>query len=186
VVVVAAAVGLGLGGGLALTAVTAALKWLVVGRYRPRVEPLWSTFVRRSELITGLYEMLAAPGLLGMLRGTPLMGPALRLFGVHVGRRTWIDSTYVTEFDLVHIEDDAAIGTMCSLQTHLFEDRVMKMSAVRVEAGASVGERAVVLYDATVGAGAHLGELSLAMKGEQLPRHTAWMGIPAQAQWTQA
>ena len=33
-----------------------ALKWLFVGRYRPRIEPLWSHFVRRTEFVIALYE----------------------------------------------------------------------------------------------------------------------------------
>ena len=60
--------------------------------------------------------------------------PLLRLFGARIGRRTWIATTYLTEFDLVEIEDDAMVGRAVSLQTHLFEDRVMKMSTVRIEA----------------------------------------------------
>ncbi|GGJ63634.1 hypothetical protein [Streptomyces brasiliensis] len=36
-------------------------KWVVAGRYRPRVEPLWSLFVRRTEFVTGLFEAAAVP-----------------------------------------------------------------------------------------------------------------------------
>ena len=56
-----------------------------------------------------------------------------------------------------------------SLQTHLFEDRVMKMSTLRGGRGHR-RDRAIVLYDAVVGDGATLGALSLALKGEQPPR----------------
>ncbi len=156
-------------------------KWLVIGRYRPRVEPLWSRFVRRSEFVTGLYEAAAVPALLYMLVGTPMLPPFLRLFGAQVGRRTWIATTYLTEFDLVDIGDDAMVGRDVSLQTHLFEDRVMKMSTVRVGAAAAVGDRGIVLYDATVGPETALEPLSLVMKGEHLPAQTRWRGIPAEA-----
>jgi carbonic anhydrase/acetyltransferase-like protein (isoleucine patch superfamily) len=78
------------------------------------------------------------------------------------------------------VGDDAAIGMDVSLQTHLFEDRVMKMSAVTVEPGSSVGTRTVVLYDAVVGADVRLGALSLVMKGEHLPAGTNWQGLPAE------
>lgn len=166
---------------LATVVMVAALKWAMVGRYRPRVEPLWSRFVRRSELVTGLYEAAAVPALLQPLTGTPLLGPLLRLFGTSVGQRSWIDTTFLTEFDLVSIGDEAAVGTGASLQTHLFEDRVMKMSVVTIGAQASVGPRSVVLYDAVVGAGSTLDGLSLVMKGEALPPRTEWVGIPAQA-----
>ncbi|MGI8458160.1 MAG: Pls/PosA family non-ribosomal peptide synthetase [Propionibacteriaceae bacterium] len=166
---------------MSVVGAVAILKWLVVGRYRPRVEPLWSRFVRRAEFVTGLYEAAAVPALLYMLVGTPMLPPILRLFGAQVGQRTWIATTYLTEFDLVDIGDDAMIGRDVSLQTHLFEDRVMKMSTVRIGAGAMVGDRGIVLYDATVGQGAALEPLSLVMKGEHLPAQTRWRGIPAEA-----
>ena len=105
----------------------------------------------------------------------------LRWFGARIGRRTWIGTTYLTEFDLVEVDDDAAVGREASLQTHLFEDRVMKMSTLRVGAGATVGTRAIVLYDAVVGDGVTLGALSLVLKGEHLAAGTSWHGIPAEA-----
>jgi hypothetical protein len=81
--------------------------------------------------------------------------------------------------DLVAVGDDAQVGGWTSLQTHLFEDRVMKMSALVVGPHASVGPRSVVLYDAALGAGCALDALSLAMKGEVLPGESRWRGIPA-------
>jgi non-ribosomal peptide synthetase-like protein len=157
----------------------AVLKWLVVGRYRPRVQPLWSHFVWRTELITALYESVAVPWLLRWLTGTPLLPLLLRLFGARFGRRVYLETTYLTEFDLVRVGDDSAVGGLTSLQTHLFEDRVMKMSTVTVGPGCTVGPRAVVLYDAELAAGAELDALSLAMKGEALPAGSRWRGIPA-------
>jgi non-ribosomal peptide synthetase-like protein len=165
---------------LLVVLLVAGIKWALVGRYRPRVEALWSGFVRRTEFVTGIYEGAAVPVLLATLTGTPLLGPLLRLYGAKVGRRTLIDTTYLTEFDLVKIGDDVAVGRDASLQTHLFEDRVMKMGTVTLEPGASIGERAVVLYGATVGAQAALAPLSLVMKGEQLPAGTSWAGVPAE------
>ncbi|WP_347057292.1 Pls/PosA family non-ribosomal peptide synthetase [Blastococcus sp. HT6-30] len=158
----------------------AALKWLLVGRYKPRVRPLWSGFVRRTEFVTGIYEAAAVPALLTWLTGTPLLGPALRLYGTQVGRRSLIDTTYLTEFDLVRLGDDVAVGAGASLQTHLFEDRVMKMGYVTLRDRASVGAKSVVLYDSAVEEEATLEPLSLVMKGESLPPGTTWSGIPAQ------
>jgi non-ribosomal peptide synthetase-like protein len=167
--------------GLTVIGCCAGLKRLLIGVYRPRVEPLWSTFVRRTEFVTGLYEAAAVPAGVALLSGTPFLPPVLRWFGARIGRRTCIATTYMTEFDLVEIGDDVAIGSGVSLQTHLFEDRVMKMSAVTVRSGASIGPRAVVLYDSVVGEDVSLGALSLLMKGERLTPGTSWRGIPAQA-----
>ena len=66
-----------------------------------------------------------------------------------------------------------------SLQTHLFEDRVKKMSTVTIGSESTVGSRAVVLYDAEVGQ-CGLDSLSLVVKGERLPAGSRWRVIPAQ------
>ncbi|MFI0188450.1 Pls/PosA family non-ribosomal peptide synthetase [Streptomyces sp. NPDC017082] len=171
---------LSMGAMAAVVGCCALAKWAVAGRYRPRVEPLWSLFVRRTEFVTGLFEAAAVPAGVGALVGTPFLPSVLRLFGARIGRRTWIGTTYLTEFDLVEVGDDAAIGMHVSLQSHLFEDRVMKMSTVTVGPGASIGPRTVVLYDAVVGAGVRLGALSLVMKGEELPAGTEWQGLPVE------
>ncbi|EST36670.1 hypothetical protein M878_00825 [Streptomyces roseochromogenus subsp. oscitans DS 12.976] len=175
---------LAMGAMAAVVGCCALAKWVVASRYRPRVEPLWSLFVRRTEFVTGLFETAAVPAGVGALVGTPFLPPVLRLFGARIGRRTWIGTTYLTEFDLVEVGDDAAIGLHVSLQTHLFEDRVMKMSRVTVGPGASIGPRTVVLYDAVVGSGVRLGALSLVMKGEHLPSGTDWQGLPAEGRAT--
>lgn len=171
---------LSMGAVLAVIGYCALAKWVVAGRYRPHVEPLWSLFVRRTEFVTGLFEAAAVPAGVALLVGTPFLPPVLRRFGADIGRRTWIGTTYLTEFDLVKVGDDAAIGLQVSLQTHLFEDRVMKMSTVTVGPGASIGPRAIVLYDAVVGADVRLGALSLVMKGERLTPGTSWQGLPAE------
>lgn len=168
-----------LAGSLLVCLMVALLKWILVGRYKPRVEPLWGNFVRRTEFLTGIYETSAVPVAMALLQGTPMLNPLLRLFGARIGKRCLIDTTYLTEFDLVRIGDDVTIGTDVSLQTHLFEDRVMKMGYVTVESGASVTARDVVLYGATVGADARVAPLTLVMKGETLPANTRWAGVPA-------
>jgi non-ribosomal peptide synthetase-like protein len=169
-----------LGSSAVVVIMVAALKWVLVGRYHRRVEPLWSGFVRRTEFVTGIYEAAAVPALLHWLTGTPALGPILRLFGARIGRRTIIETTYLTEFDLVDVGDDVAIGDGVSLQTHLFEDRVMKMAYVVIRDRASIGSKSVVLYDSLVEEDVTLAALSLVMKGETLPAGTSWCGIPAQ------
>lgn len=160
--------------------VIVAMKWVIIGRYVPYVAPLWSHFVWRSEFITALYESAAVPGIIGMTLGTPFFGPLLRLLGAKVGARVYMETTHVTEFDLVRVEDDVAVGYTCSLQTHLFEDRVMKMSYVNLGQGTSLGSKSIVLYDSTLEENTFVDALSLIMKGERIPAGTEWRGIPAQ------
>ena len=166
--------------GLLLALIVIAAKWILVGRYRPQVRPLWDNFVWRSEFVNALHENVAM-GVAGQLVvGTPMLAVYLRAMGAHIGRRTCLESSYLTEFDLVHIDDEVALNQHADVQTHLFEDRVMRMSTVHLQTGSSVGPRSIVLYDATLGPGARIDALSLVMKGERIPAHSHWHGSPAE------
>ncbi|BDU73925.1 Pls/PosA family non-ribosomal peptide synthetase [Mesoterricola silvestris] len=165
--------------GVAASIFTVAMKWVLIGRYRPCEKPLWCGFVWRTELVSSLHENLAASWLLNLCQGTALLPAYFRLLGARVGRGVHMETIWMTEFDLVRIGDGVCLGPDCTLQTHLFEDRVMKMSTVDLGEGCSVGTDAVVLYGTRLEPGSHLGDLSLLMKGETLPEGTRWHGSPA-------
>ena len=154
-------------------------KWLLLGRYQPRAVPMWTPFVWISEAVTNMYESLAVPNLLDLVRGTPMLPWALRLLGARIGRKVWMNTTDLTEFDCVSIGDEAELNAWSGPQTHLFEDRVMKIGRVDIGARVTVGTRSTILYDTQVGAGARLGPLTLVAKGERLPAATGWEGSPA-------
>ena len=166
--------------GLFCMGCTIVLKWLLIGRYKPAEHPLWSHFVWRTELMAAVHEHLAMPALGGMLIGTPFLPWYFRLLGAHIGKRCCLETPYLTEFDLVHLGNDVCLGYHADPQTHLFEDRVMKMSTVTIGDNCSVGPLAVVLYDAEMKPGSRLDGHSLLMKGETLPPYTRWHGSPAQ------
>jgi non-ribosomal peptide synthetase-like protein len=168
-----------LGCALAAVAVTIVAKWALVGRYRPRETPLWSTLVWRNELLNALHEHLAEPFLVGALTGTPFVCWYFRLLGAKIGRRVYMETTDLSEFDLARVGNETALNADCTIQTHLFEDRVMKMSTIDIAPRCKVGAGALVLYDTRMEEGAALGDLSLLMKGETLPSWTSWQGIPA-------
>jgi non-ribosomal peptide synthetase-like protein len=169
-----------IGIGLLACLLVVCCKWLLVGRYKSQSFPLWNSYVWRSELITGLNENIAASWLMNYLVGTPFLAWYWRCLGAKVGKRVFIDTTDLTEFDLVRIDDRAALNDGCGIQTHLFEDRVMKMSHIRIGRECVVGHAAIVLYDTQMEPGSQLHALSLLMKGETLPAGTHWQGIPAQ------
>jgi non-ribosomal peptide synthetase-like protein len=156
-----------------------ALKWALVGRYKARRAPMWTAFVWLSEAVTVAYESLAVPSFLNHLRGTPFLPWAMRLMGANVGQGVWMNTTDLTEFDCVHIGSYAELNAHCGPQTHLFEDRVMRIGDVRIGTGATIGSRTTVLYDAVVGDFCRLGPLTLVAKGEHLPDCTSWEGTPS-------
>jgi non-ribosomal peptide synthetase-like protein len=165
--------------GVAAAAIVILLKWVLLGRFRPGEKPLWSNFVWRNELVTALHENFSDPFLIDKLQGTPFIAWFFRLLGAKIGKRAWMETTCFTEYDLVHIGDDVALNVNATVQTHLFEDRVMKMSDIHIGDRCSVGALSLVLYDTTMQPGSSLGDLSLLMKNELFPADTHWEGIPA-------
>ncbi|MDD4929679.1 MAG: amino acid adenylation domain-containing protein [Gallionella sp.] len=155
-------------------------KWLVVGRYKPRSAPMWTAFVWTSEAVTNLYESIAVPNFVDFLRGTPMLPPCMRLLGCKTGKGIYMDTTQMTEFDCVHIGDYSALNSWCGPQTHLFEDRIMKIGVVHIGRGVTIGARTTILYGAHIGDGATLGPLTLILKGENIPQGTRWIGSPAE------
>jgi len=165
--------------GLGAFLFVAILKWLLIGRYDRRAQPMWTPFVWLSEGVTSLYEGITVPNFMRYLRGTPWLPLALNLLGSRIGRGAYLDTTDLTEFDCVHIGDYSELNALSCPQTHLFEDRVMKIDHVRIGSRVSLGARSAVLYGAEVGDNARLGALTLVMKGESIPAHSHWHGCPA-------
>jgi len=156
-----------------------AFKWLLLGRYKKRADPMWTPFVWLSEGVTNMYEGIAVPNFMRYLRGTPWLPLAFKLLGCRIGRGVYMDTTDITEFDCVTIGDHSELNALSCPQTHLFEDRVMKIDRVEIGSKVYLGPRSAVLYSARVGDNARLGPLTLVMKGEHIPAATAWSGLPA-------
>ena len=166
-------------GAVAVT-VTVVIKWLLVQRHRAGEHPLYSWFVWLNELQDQFVEMIAAPWFFNWAAGSGEMNLALRALGVRVGRGAWIESYWFPETDLCVVGRGATVGPGTVVQTHLFQDRVMSLDAVTLEAGATLGPNSVVLPGATLGAGATVGPGSLVMRGDSVPAGTVWQGNPVE------
>ncbi|TCR70169.1 Pls/PosA family non-ribosomal peptide synthetase [Bosea sp. BK604] len=159
--------------------ICAAMKWLLMGVYKPVMKPMWSFWAMRTEAVAVLYWGLGGKVLFDYLRGTPFLPWFLRLFGAKYGKGVWLDSTDITEFDCIKVGDFCTVNAHSALQTHLYEDRVMKVGRVTLGKGVCIGAGATVLYDTHVGDYAQIGLLTVIMKGENLPANTRWEGAPA-------
>ena len=110
------------------------------------------------------------------MMGTPFYSWYLRLIGAKIGKHCFIQTTFISEWELVDIGDYVALNFMSVVQNHLFEDRIMKASHLKIGDECTVGSMAVVLYDTDHAPGSSIEPLSLLMKGEKLPPNTqlAW------------
>lgn len=159
--------------------IAALVKRALAGTFTPTIKPLYSPFVWMNELVNGVYETVAAPAL-APLMGTPFIAPPLRWMGCKIGKWVYLETTLFSEFDLVEIGDYSALNLGSTVQTHLFEDRVMKTAGLRIGENCTIGNMAIVLYGTEMRHGAWLGPLSVLMKGETLPAFSRWLGIPTQ------
>jgi non-ribosomal peptide synthetase-like protein len=174
-----------LSGGLVLLAagavaagVAVVAKWLLVGRIRAGEFPLWSSFVWRNELADTFVETVAAPWFARAASGTPVMNMWLRALGAKVGRGAWCETYWLPEADLVTLGRGSTVNRGCVVQTHLFHDRIMRMDAVVLEDGATLGPHGVALPSARLGAGVTVGPASLVVRGDEVPKSTRWQGNP--------
>jgi non-ribosomal peptide synthetase-like protein len=164
---------------IALMLAVLILKWTVIGHYKPGVHPMWSWWAIRAEAISTLYWGFACPMLLDHLQGTPLAPWMLNLFGCHFGKGVFLDTTEFTEFDCIEVGDFVSINSDGSLQTHLYEDRLMKIGQIKIGNSVTIGADSTVLYGAYLGGSVRIRPLTVVMKEEYIPPNTEWNGAPA-------
>ncbi|MBV9309192.1 MAG: hypothetical protein JOZ73_00060, partial [Solirubrobacterales bacterium] len=167
--------------GLAAMVLTVALKWLLMGRYRPGSHPLWSFFVWRDEFMNTCQEQLAGAWLLGAAQATPIMSFYLRLMGAKVGHDVFCETGTITEFDMVELGSGCVLNRAAIVQTHLMHDRLLQIGPTKLGAGATLGPIAASLPDTMIGERCSIGALSVVMRGEQLPPASRWHGVPVVA-----
>lgn len=139
---------------------------------------MYSLKVWLSEGITTIYEALPVLFFLDFLRGTWWLPFFMRFFGVKIGKKVWLNTTDITEFDMVSIGDESMLNEDCGPQTHLFEDRIMKVGGVKIGSQTTINSRTIILYDTEIGNNVNIDPLSLVMKGEILSDNTSWCGSP--------
>ncbi|KAK3712998.1 hypothetical protein QZH41_014105 [Actinostola sp. cb2023] len=159
-------------------------KWILIGRFRPCERPLWCSFVWRSELVASLEENVAFPFGVSSLLGTPFISWWFRALGAKIGSRVYLATIYLTEADLIEIGDKSCIAEGTTIQSHLFEDRVMKMDKLVVGKECTVCSNSIVLYGAKLEDRCTLMPLSLCMKSETLQGDAVYCGIPSQNVYT--
>jgi non-ribosomal peptide synthetase-like protein len=166
------------GAAVFFTVMVIGIKWSLLGRVRPGIHPLWSSWASRWDLVCLAWNVYAAE-LVSALDGTLMLNVLLRVMGVHIGRGVVLGAGFAGDLpdpDMLTFEDGATLD--CLFQAHTFEDRVLKMDRITIRAGASVGHNAVLLYGADVGARTRVAPHSVVMKHEHLVPGQSYAGFP--------
>ena len=163
--------------GAVLSLLVLILKWGLLGRVRPGQHPLWSCWCSRWDFLYVAWAFYSR-GTLAALEGTLLLSWYLRAMGVKLGKRVVLGGGFsqVVDPDMLTIEDDATVSS--TLQSHTFEDRVLKIDRVVIRRRATLGTNTVPLYGADIGAGTHVAPHSVIMKHEHLLPNFRYEGAP--------
>ena len=174
------AIAAGLGVPVILAGTVLILKWLLLGKVKPGVHPLWSCWCSRWDFLYVLWTEWALPALLP-LEGTLWLNIYLRLMGMKIGKRVALSGGFsqVVDPDMITIGDDATVSAI--FQAHTFEDRVLKIDKVTIGPGATLGHGTVPLYGASIGAATHVTTNSVIMKEETLLPNKTYTGAPCRA-----
>src|SRR5690606_23651308 len=114
-----------------ITGVAIALKWLLIGQFKAGIKPAWSPYVWRGNIVEALFLLTISPLMLNPLMGTDFAAPLFRSLGAQIGKRVFIDTDLFTAFDLTEIANDAYLNPESTIQTHLFEDRILKLGPAK-------------------------------------------------------
>ncbi|MGW5720158.1 Pls/PosA family non-ribosomal peptide synthetase [Amycolatopsis sp. NPDC003865] len=159
----------------ALCAVPVAVKWLLVGRWKPGEIPLWSPAYLRFWTVKTVTRFCP----LALFAGSPLYALYLRLLGAKIGagavilvRRPPVCT------DLLTVGAGAVVRKDASIACYRAEAGRIRTGRITVGDRAFVGETAVLDIDTALGDDAQLGHSSSLAAGQAVPAGESWHGSP--------
>jgi acetyltransferase-like isoleucine patch superfamily enzyme len=104
----------------------------------------------------------------------------LRAMGMRVGRRSFINTEYISDPQLITLGDDVALGGSVRIFAHYGGGGHLVIAPVRVGDGATIGLGATVMGDVEVGPRATVLPHSVLLPGSRVGADETWGGVPAQ------
>jgi non-ribosomal peptide synthetase-like protein len=157
-------------------AITVGMKWLLLGRVKPGVYPLWGWFYFRWWMVQRLLKNVY----LGKyLTGSPLAIIYYRLLGAKIGKNCHIATTQILTHDLITIGDNTTIGSDSRLNGYIVEDGWLKIGSIAIGSDCSIGARTVVGVNASIKNHAVLEDMSMIPDNGVLPHGEYYVGSPA-------
>jgi acetyltransferase-like isoleucine patch superfamily enzyme len=111
-------------------------------------------------------------------RGSPLWTFHLRLAGARLGRRVYVNSLELNDYNLLEFEDDVVVGADVHLSGHTVEAGIVKTGTVHLGRNTTVGVSSIVEIGVTTGPNCEIGALSFVPKHMKLEADAIYVGIP--------
>ena len=114
-----------------------------------------------------------------LVRGTPFWTNHLRLSGARLGKRVYVNSLSVSDYNLIECGDDVVIGGGVHLSGHTVEAGVVKTARVRLGNNVTIGLGSVIEIGVEIGSNSQVGALSFVPKYAKLKGGVVYVGSPA-------
>nr|BFD86314.1 hypothetical protein StreXyl84_57150 [Streptomyces sp. Xyl84] len=164
-------------GFLALCAFPVLVKWVLVGRWKPREFPVWSMAYLRFWVVKSLLH--ANPMVLFV--GNPLYVMYLRALGARIGKDVTILSRSVPVCtDLLTIGAGTVIRNDAVFLGYRAYAGAIQTGGITLGRDVFIGEKTVLDIDTAMGDAAQLGHASALYRGRAIPAGERWHGSPAQ------
>lgn len=160
-----------------LSAIPIAAKWILIGRWKREIIPVWSLRYFRFWLVKTLIR--TAP--ISLFVGSPLYNLYLRLLGARIGPGAVIRCRLLPVCtDLISIGAGTILRTDCLALGYKAESNRIHIGPITIGNNAIVGEASVLDIDTIIGDGAQLGHASSLQSGQNIPNGEHYHGSPAQ------
>ncbi|MGH9408109.1 MAG: hypothetical protein ACRD1V_01490, partial [Vicinamibacterales bacterium] len=113
-----------------------------------------------------------------LVRGTPIWTFHLRLAGARLGRRVFVNSLTVSDYNLIECGDDVVIGSAVHMSGHTVEAGIVKTAGIRLADNVTLGIGAVIEIGVTIEANTQIGALSFVPKYTKLKGDAVYAGAP--------
>ena len=153
------------------------LRWHVPAEGEMRIADMDWTLMRWVRYGASIHLVRVIAGT--WLRGTPLWTSHLRLSGARLGKRVYVNSLAVSDYNLIECGDDVVIGGAVHLSGHTVEAGVVKTARVRLGSNVTIGLGSVIEIGVEIGSDAQIGALSFVPKYTTLAGGVVYAGIPA-------
>jgi acetyltransferase-like isoleucine patch superfamily enzyme len=110
---------------------------------------------------------------------TPFGPMFLSAMGMKIGKRVFINTEFISDPCLIKLGDDVVIGGSVHLFAHFAGGGHLVIAPILIEAGVTVGQKATVMGDVRIGAGARILPHSVLLPGSRVGAGETWAGVPA-------
>jgi hypothetical protein len=102
-----------------------------------------------------------------------------RMMGMTIGRGTTINTTWISDPSLIQIGKKVTIGGSVTLIGHYGQGGYLVLAPTRIGNGVTIGLKATIMGDVTIGDGAKVLPNSVVMPKTVIPADEVWGGVPA-------